>query len=518
MINGRHDIQAYLGMEYQDHTYDNLYGFTLTMNDPRPYFGFADDQRLSNIDYRWKQISYFSRLNYTLDRKYTLSGQFRRDGNSTLGHQKYGNFWSLGGSWNIMNENFAPKSFSSLILRASYGILGNIPYADQWGLQYNAYPTLNYSSTIGWGGQSGNAGIGSPGNPGLGWEEAAHLDVGADFGFFNDRLKFSMDYYDKLTSKAIFDIYPAVETGGPNSYLGNVGDIRNRGFEMVIDAIPVRNENFRWSINANGSYGKSIVEKLNRDIVEFGGDTSDGSNELVAMAPGHLLGEYYTWIWAGVAQQDDPGKGIKAGDALWYTDETQSEVTNDKKQANKAWMGKNAFPTYNIGLTNEFKYKNVSLSFMLSGQFDFYVQNGVHSYTIHDGRFPNRNQIADALYDSWTDAPGAENYSQNNPKAILNNPSESRLESSRFINKGDHIRLKEMRLAYSFGDQFKEATGLSNLTIYLRGTNLLTWVFDKDLNYDPESTSNSWSWVGKGRYWYSSPVIRTMSMGIQIGF
>ncbi|UOE41389.1 SusC/RagA family TonB-linked outer membrane protein [Chryseobacterium suipulveris] len=515
---GRHDLQAYLGMEYQDHYYDNLYGFTLTMNDPRPYFGFADNQRLSNIDYRWKQISYFSRLNYTLDRKYTLSAQFRRDGNSTLGTEKFGNFWSIGGSWNVMNETFAPKAFSTLNLRASYGILGNIPYADQWGLQYNAYPTLTYNSTGGWGETSGNGGIGSPGNPGLGWEEAAHLDVGADIGFFNDRLKFSMDYYDKLTSKAIFEIYPALEAGGPNSYFGNVGDIRNRGFEMVIDAIPVRTDNFRWSINANGSYGKSIVEKLNVDLVEFGGDTSDGSNELVAMAPGHLLGEYYTWLWAGVAQQDDPSKGIKAGDALWYTDGTQTDVTNVKTQAEKAWMGKNAFPTYNVGLTNEFKYKNVSLSFMLSGQFDFYVQNGVHSYTIHDGRFPNRNQITDALYDSWTDAPGAENYSQNNPKAILNNPSQSRLESSRFINKGDHIRLKEMRLAYSFGSQFKEATGLNNLTVYLRGTNLLTWVFDKDLNYDPESTSNSWSWVGKGRYWYSSPVLKTISMGIQIGF
>ena len=158
------------------------------------------------------------------------------------------------------------------------------------------------------------------------------------------------------------------------------------------------------------------------------------------------------------------------------------------------------------------------MSVMLSGQFDFYVQNGVHSYTIHDGAFPGRNQINDALYDSWTDAPGAENYGAANPKAIVGNPSTSRLESSRFINKGDHIRLKEMKLAYSFGSLFKETTGLNNLTIYVRGTNLLTYAFDKDLDYDPESNSNAWSWLGKGRYWYASPVLRTMSMGIQVGF
>lgn len=515
---GKHDVQVYAGMEYQDHMYNNLYGFTLTMNDPRQYFQFSDSQILDNWDSQWKQISYFGRLNYTLNKKYTLSGQIRRDGNSTLGENKWGNFWSVGGSWNLGNESFTPKVISSATIRASYGVLGNIPYADQWGPQYNSYATLGYNSTIGWGGQNGYAGISSPGNPSLVWEESGHFDVGADIGFFNDRLKFSLDYYNKLTDKAIFYETPATESGYLGSYYSNVASIRNQGFEVVIDAVPVRTEDFSWSINANASYGKSMVEKLNKDLYTFGGDTSDGSNELVAIAPGHLLGEYYTILWAGVAQQNDPANGIKAGDALWYTDGSQSAVTNVKTNALPAWLGKNAFPTYNIGLTNEFKYKNISLSFLLSGQFDFYVQNGVHSYTIHDGRFALRNQISDALYNSWTDAPGAENFNADNPKALLNNPSNSRLESSRFLNKGDHIRLKEMKIAYSFGELFKEATGINNLTVYARGTNLLTWVFDKDLNYDPESTSNSWSWIGKGRYWYSSPVIRTISFGVQIGF
>lgn len=518
VFNGRHNVQAYLGMEYQDHTYDNLGVTTYSMNDPRPYFGFSDTQFSDNIDYQWRQIAYFSRLNYTLDSKYTLSGQLRRDGNSTLGNKKFGNFWSIGGSWNLLNESFAPKAFSSATLRASYGVLGNIPYADQWGSQYDTFATIAYNSTIGWGDQGGYAGIAGPGNPDLTWEESSHLDVGADFGFFNDRLKFTLDYYDKLTKKAIFYAFPSQESGGPQSYYSNVGDIRNRGFEVVIDAVPIRNGNFTWNINANGSYGKSKVEKLNVDLATFGGDTSDGSNELVALAPNHLLGEYYTFLWAGVAQANDAANNIKAGDALWYTDESMSAVTNNKLNAQKAWVGKNAFPTYNVGLTNEFKYRNVTLSFLISGQFDFMVQNGVHSYTIHDGRFPTRNQITDALYNSWTDAPGAENYSTENPKAIINNPSNSRLESTRFLNKGDHIRLKEMRLAYSFGEVFKNSTGINNFTVYARATNLLTYVFDKDLNYDPESTSNSWSWVGKGRYWYASPVLRTVSMGIQIGF
>ena len=518
VFNGRHNVQAYVGMEYQDHIYDNLGVQTFTTTDPRPYFQFSDTQRGSNIDYQWRQIAYFSRLNYTLDSKYTLSGQFRRDGNSTLGDKKFGNFYSVGASWNVMNESFVPKVFSSLTVRGSYGVLGNIPYADQWGSQYEAYGTLQYDSTIDYGGSNGYGFIGNPGNLALTWEESSHLDIGTDFGFFNDRLKFTLDYYDKLTTKAISEAFPSQESGGPLSYFANVGDIRNRGFEVVVDATPIRNDNFTWNINANGSYGKSKVEKLNVDLKTFEGDTSNASNELVALAPGHLLGEYYTYLWAGVAQSNDTANNIKAGDGIWYTDETKSAVTNNKLNAKKAWIGKNAFPTYNVGITNEFKYKNLSLSFLISGQFDFLVQNGVHSYTIHDGRFPTRNQVKEALYDAYTDAPGAENFSTFNPRAVLGNPSNSRLESTRFLSKGDHIRLKETRLAYSFGEVFKKSSGINNFTIYVRGTNLLTYTFDKTLNYDPESTSNSYSWLGKGRYWYASPVIKTISMGIQIGF
>ncbi len=517
IFNGRHDLQTYLGMEYQDHNYNNVGLFSVTQTDIRPYFGFAEEVLGWNTDMQWRQISYFGRLNYTLDKKYTLSGQIRRDGNSTLGDQKWGNFWSVGGSWNVGNESFLPKAISSLILRTSYGVLGNIPYADQWGPQYDAYASLAYNSQYGWGENSGYGYIQYPGNRELRWEESSHLDIGADIGFFNDRLKFTFDYYDKYTDQAIFDSYPAQETGGPLAFKGNVGGIRNKGYELVIDAIPVRTENFQWSINANGSYNKSMVEKLNMDLVTFDGDTDDDTNELVALAPGHILGEYYTYLWAGVAQQDDPSKSIKAGDALWYIDGSKTDVTNVKTNAQKAWMGKSAFPTYNVGITNEFKYKGFSLSFLVTGQFDFYVQNGVRSYTQHDGAFPTRNQVVEAM-DVWTDAPGHENYSLDNPKAVVGNPSTSRLESSRFISKGDHLRLKEARVSYSFGSLFKEQIGINNLTVYLRGTNLLTYTFDRNLNYDPESITNAWSWVGKGRYWYSSPVLRTISVGVQIGF
>ncbi|MDR2204955.1 MAG: SusC/RagA family TonB-linked outer membrane protein [Flavobacteriaceae bacterium] len=526
----KHNLEVYAGMEYQNHTYNMYGGSSLYMTDPRPYFQYAliDTNHPVNYvgnDLEWTQISYFGRLNYTYSNRYTVSGQIRRDGNSTLGRQKWGNFWSAGVSWNIKNESFTPKLFSSLNLRASYGVLGNIPYADQWGDQYNQFPTYVITPSDGnWGGNQSTVGFGNPGNPDLRWEEAKHLDVGLDLGFFNDRLKFAMDYYDKYTVDAIFDFPTAQETGGSPTYLKNSATLHNYGFEVVVDAIPVQTENFKWSINANAAYSKTMVDKYDGNVPwQFQeDDTSGAGNAFATVFQGHVLGEFWGVEYAGTATENhsdpNPLNSYTVGEALFYLNETGDEVTSNRAAAANRWFGKSSFPVYNVGLTNTFNYKNWSLSFMLSGQFDFYVQNAVRSYTIHNGMFPVRNQVVEALYDSWTDAPGYENFNASNPKAILGDPKVSRLESSRFFSKGDHIRLKEIKLAYSFGNIFKESTGINNLTVYLRGTNLLTWVFDKNLNYDPESNSNAWSWLGKGRYWYSSPVMRTMAMGIQIGF
>ncbi|MET3732237.1 SusC/RagA family TonB-linked outer membrane protein [Moheibacter stercoris] len=511
IFKDKHDVQVYLGMEYQDHTYDRLSAFTYGMTRDLPYFSFSDEEIFTgNTDLRWTQISYFSRLNYSFDNRYTISGQFRRDGNSTLGAKnKWGNFWSVGAAWNLHNEDFMTDALSTFTLRGSYGVLGNIPYADQWGSQYDALELIGYGNTTGWGGNSGTGGISYPGNSALGWEESKHLDIGIDLGFFNNRLKITADYYNKITDGAIFGMSPAVETGA-GSFNGNAATLDNKGFELSVDATIINTEKFKWFLNANGSFQETFVDKLYQDLVTFESDDAGAAdNALVALAPGHLLGEYYTIAWGGINEN---------GEAWYWTDETKTEKTTNKADASKMWFGKNSFPRYTAGISSDFSYKNISLSFLFSGQFDFYVHNGVHSYTIHDGRFPTRNQIREALYDSWTDAPGMENFDASNPKATLGNLSESRLESSRFMKKGDHIRLKDLKIAYTFGDLFNKASGLNKLSIYFRGTNLWTYAFDKDLNFDPESNSNSWSWIGKGRYWYAAPVLRTYSLGVQIDF
>lgn len=505
LIQGKHDLAVYLGMEYQEHNYNYVYIDGRDLSLPRPFINFANPENVQAFDdeSKWTQISYFSRANYSFDNRYTLTGQFRRDSNSTLGsNERHGFFWSAGGSWTISNEKFMPSLFSNLVLRANYGEIGNIPYADNWGPQYNTYATVGFSNYAG----GSSLTISEAGNPDLKWEVAKQLNVGLDFGFFNNRLNGSIDVYDKQTVDAILPYTITGTTPSPvNSYYANIGDISNKGYELTLGGRPFAGE-FTWAINGTFSQNKNIVERMADKDQLIQSSTR-------ALKEGHSFAEYYTYGWAGV----DPTNG----DPLFWTDETKTETTNSRSKATPFFQGISPFPTYMASLNNEFSYKGVSLSFLFAGQFDYAVMNRWQNYVTGDGSSTQYNQTRDVLYDSWTpNNPNASNPIQNT--GALNSDgiaSGSQLPSTRWLHDGDHIRLKTLKLGYSFGDLFKRSTGIDNLTVYVRGENLWIHVFDDTLNFDPEANSN-WAggWEGKGMYDYTSPIMRSFSLGVSIDF
>lgn len=201
---------------------------------------------------------------------------------------------------------------------------------------------------------------------------------------------------------------------------------------------------------------------------------------------------------------------------MWYTDETKSATTTNFSEAKPFFQGTSPFPTYMAGLKSEFLYKGFSLSVFFTGQFDYSVMNRWTNYMNNDGQYNSYNQTTDMLYDSWT----PENPNASNPIQLYGNSTNSNSVSSRWLRDGDHIRLKEAKLAYSFGDLFKRATGVDNLTVYVKGTNLWLWAFDDKLNFDPESNTNAYGggWQGKGLFDYTAPVMRTVSLGVSIDF
>ncbi len=502
VFNEKHDVQVYGGVEYQEHKYFVLGAQGNNLSQPLPYLTFATPPFLQSFEDRlkWTQISYYSRLNYAFDKKYNVSANFRRDGNSTLGNTKFGNFWSVAGGWNLEQESFIPEFFEQLTLRVNYGQIGNIPYADQWYTQYNSQALIRPASLYA---ADTAATISEPGNEDLRWEISKQYNLGLDFTILNNAINASVDVYQRKTVDAINPFTVPTTTGGPDSYLINVGDILNKGIETTLSFKPF-NKEFKWLIDANFAYNKNTIEKLSSpDQIDLDGGTG---NNMRALAQGHLLGEYYTYDWAGV----DPTNGA----GLFWTDASHTATTTNRTEAKRVWQGKSPFPKYTAGFKSEFRYKKVSLSLFFTGQFEYSVHNRWTNYIMSDGSAIN-NQLTDALYDSWTPT----NTTASNPIQLANNPSNAAGPSTRWMKNGDHVRLKEAKLSYGFGPVLKDA-GIDNLTVYVRGVNLWIYTFDKSLTFDPESNSNAGgaSWVGKGLYDYTSPLMRSLSFGISLDF
>ena len=344
--------------------------------------------------------------------------------------------------------------------------------------------------------------ISQPGNPDLRWEVSKQYNLGLDFTIFDNIFNASIDVYQRKTVDAIYSYTTATTAGGPDSYLTNVGDILNRGLEVTAGVKPFTGE-FTWLIDGNFAYNKNTVESISNPGQI---DLSGVSNSMRAISEGHLLGEYYTYEWAGVNPQTGAG--------MFWTDASHTETTTNRTAAQRVWQGKTPFPKYTAGLKSEFRYKKFSLSAFFTGQFEYSVHNRWQNYILGDGSAIN-NQITDALYDSWTPS----NTTASNPIQLLNNPSNAAGPSTRWMRDGDHIRLKEAKLSYSFGNVLKDA-GVDNLTLYLRGVNLWLYTFDKTLTFDPEANSNAAgaSWAGKGLYDYTSPIMRSVSFGVSLDF
>ncbi len=507
VFNNIHNLQAWIGVEYQEHEYNQNWSRVVNLMRPEPYLSFGGNFKRKEAGddlLKWTQISYFARLNYIFNDKYTFSGQLRRDSNSTLGeNEKSGMFWSLAGSWNIGKENFLVNSsvLTKLVLRGNYGEIGNVPYADNWGDQYNAITIMSLNPT-GYGATNSSYGIKRAGNKDLKWEVSKQWNIGLDFELFKS-IDFTIDVYDKRTVDAIWQSTILPTNGEPSYFYDNIGEISNKGIELTVNSTPV-NKQFRWNVYGNFAYNKNRVESLYADRPDAIERLS--GNNIRGISVGRQFAEYYVPLWAGV----DP----ETGKGMWWTDGTKTATTFIRKEAKSEWLGKSGFPIYTASLKNEFSYKGVSLSVFFTGQFDYYVHNMWQNFILSDGKLGN-NQIKSALYDVWT----PDNRNASNPKPVAGHSSETDLLSDRWVRKGDHIRLKEIKLAYKFNDLFKSSTGIDNLTIYMKGINLWLYRFDKKLDFDPESNSNAYGGAaGKGLYDFTSPIMKSISLGVSLDF
>ena len=423
---------------------------------------------------------------YDYDRLVLLDLSYRRDvlSNFTPG-KKAGNFWSAGLGVDLARLSFIKDSnvVSQLKLRASYGKVGNkissYPYAlYSYTTNYNDYAALTYSGLY---------------NPNLSWETVNPFNVGLDFGFFNDRLKLTAEYYNKKTKDLVYNV-PLDRTQGLSSYVDNIGSVVNRGFEFSVsgDIFKGGREGFNWNVGFN-------LSTLHNEVTELYGGSVYGT--VTATSQGESLNTFYLRKWAGV----DPSNG----NPLWYKNGVDGETTSSYNEAQRAIQGSSLMKVYG-GFNTSLSYKGFALDAQFSYGFGGKVYDEMGRYLFSDGFYTlNYPGYADQL-DYWTPS----NTGAANPKPIYGGNNQSKEHSTRYLYKTDYIRLSSARLSYTFSKEKLERTGLSSLQIYVVGNNMWTYAFDKNLKLDPEiALSGNSSAVAMGL-----PIMKTYSLGVSIGF
>jgi len=446
---------------------------------PESVSGFINEERL---------VSYLGRLAYNYKERYFVEGSFRRDGSSRFSEDtRWGNFFSVGGSWIVSDEAFLSNvdAIDILKLKASYGELGN-----NQGIGY--FPYLQLFET-GWN-ELDNTGVllGGVTDPKLSWETTALFNAGIDFGLFDSRLEGSVEYYERESIDLIY-AQPLPESTGNSDITTNVGSLKNSGVEAALTGHVIRNQNVQWSLSANAAFTKNEITELTQD--EFINGTKKWKE-------GKSLYDFFIQEWAGV----DPADGY----GMWYTDvlDENGEATGEKvttkdySEATRYYQG-SSLPDVTGGFSTDLVIGN----FDFNALFNFSIGSQVYdsSYAgLVDGFSRPGYQASPDLADRWqqpgdvTDIP-----------LLLNAQNDFNSQSTRFLFDNDYLRMRAITFGYSLPQSTLEDLGLERLRLYVRGDNMFTWQSHEGI--DPEQsvagTTNSRSYP-----------MKTISVGLNVQF
>ncbi|MCL6220847.1 SusC/RagA family TonB-linked outer membrane protein [Zunongwangia pacifica] len=439
---------------------------------------------------QYTNAAYLINLTYDYDNKYFFDASYRREGNSNFAkNNKWGDFYSVSLAWDIAKEEFFRNtSVSQLKIRTSYGEVGNASIGSTSSLAYFKFDG-QYNGRI-------PLYVGGVENPDLTWEKNKPFNVGVDFGFLDNRITGTFDYFVKKTEDLLYAI-PLSLTSGANieledgttqvSQFTNAGSLENRGFEASIGA-QIFDNDFKWNTRLNLSY----VQNELLDLVE--NDVISGTKIL---REGESINTYFMRKWAGV----DPANG----NPLWYVNGKGGETTSDYSKAERAVQG-NSLPNYTGGFNNSFSYKGITLQSLFTFALDYKVYDSWATY-LQSGGVYNLNYPGYANnLDRWQ-KPGD---IAKNPRTVYNTNNQNNATSTRYLYDGDFIRLSNLQIGYDLanvlnGDLF------NSFMVYVRGTNIYTHKFDDDLEWDPETRSN-------GIINLDLPALKSYTMGVKLSF
>ncbi len=497
----KHGVSAMAGYEFwkSHRNYFNGSATNFAFDFMTELAGAGSVQRMTSYYSDAALMSFLGHAEYNYDEKYFFSGSFRRDGSSVFGEDnKWGNFFSVGASWRLVQEAFIRDLgwVSDLKLRVSYGTSGN-----NAGLgRYQALGLWVANSNYQYGYNSG-LGHESLSNPELGWEKQRMLNVGLDFGFWNNRLTGSVEYFNKTSDDLLYD-FPLPSSHGVGSYgqsissvMMNLAKVRNQGVEFVIGGTPVQTRDFTWDINFNFSYNADKILDL------AGDDDITMSDTKKIWKVGQSQYEFYLPTWAGVDSATGDPQWVKQGGG----------VTSNYSEAAYEMQGR-ATPWGFGALTNNLNWKGLNLSFMFYYNLGGKVYDTIYATAMHDGNDPGKNLHVDALR-AWTPS----NTQTDVPRYSNANDNQSNSPSTRFLYDATYIKLKNVNLSYTLPSNLVKKLGpVSGIRLYVNADNLFT-VF-KDKGYKGFDDIDIFGIGGYSPYAYYIPLSRTFTMGVNFTF
>jgi TonB-dependent starch-binding outer membrane protein SusC len=461
--------------------------------------------------------SVFGRVDYQYDNKYLAAFNVRRDGSSRLDpSNRWGNFYSGSVGWRIDKEKFMQnvKFISALKLRGSYGQLGN--------QEINNYA---YATLIGGSGYYAFNNTGSSaytiyqkGNPDVKWESSTMTDVGLDIGLFNGAITITADYYRRITNDLL--VHPPDPTSAGSiaspAYVNN-GKILNRGFEFNVGYHSQAGKDWKFDVSANlATVHNEVLALVNNQPIPAG--RVDNNVFVTSTAVGHSLGEFYLLEQEGIFQNNldvfthaYQGANIQPGDVK-FRDVNGDGIIN---QDDRVYAG-SPIPKFSYGFTGDVTFKSFDLNLFFQGVSGNKIYNQVN--TELEGFYRPFNITEKAATESWT----GEGTSNTRPRLSWTGAQNNKLTSTRFLESGSYLRLKNVQLGYTFSKAAISRLKVSSVRVYISAQNLFT--ITKYTGLDPEmAVSANAAAAGDGVLatgidWGTYPSSRTFTAGININF
>jgi TonB-linked SusC/RagA family outer membrane protein len=534
---GEHNFNLLVGYEYQKLRSNDISitGENFISTDPAFYVSVKNASTFQPPGGSVGNDAYagiIGRLSYDYQGKYLLTASVRRDGTAHFAESnRYGTFPSVSAAWRISDEAFFENvsGINDLKLRASWGQLGNS--------QTTPYPHLRrYSVTPDYG--VGNTPSQGPVqttyvNPNIKWETVETLDFGFDISLLQNKINFLATYYNRKTKDFLFTLPVPIMSGFPDMPV-NAGEVSNKGIELELGYNGTISEDFIFTIAGNFSTVKNRLESLAPGIEEFNTSADDGSSGSYRTAVGYPIGYFYGYRATGVYQNAGEaaaalpdavaGTYAEAGDVIF--EDNNGPAGNDAPQGqqfsgqpddridtqDRTYLGK-TIPGYFYGLSINASYKNFDLAILFQGQGDFQIYNQFQRNN-EDLNGMGRNEFT-STQGRWT----GEGTSNSMPRAISGDPYSNNRFSSRWIEDGDFLRLRNVQIGYTIPSTILGKTNsISRARIYIAASNLA--VFTNYSGIDPEVVTygNSSSQREAGTDEAGIPQPRTIQAGLQLEF